>query len=64
MSLNSHWFQKVPATVGIFGTSESSETLYTSFERSNHCLIGATKLKRVAVLFLCHALLKKAILYL
>ena len=31
----------------------SSETLCSSFERSNQCAIGATKLKGVAVLFLC-----------
>ena len=32
-------------TAGDFGTSGSSETLCTSFERSNQCVIGATKLK-------------------
>ena len=30
---------------GDFGTSGSSETLCTSFERSNQCVRGASKLK-------------------
>ncbi len=35
------FFDRSSLTAGHFGTSGSSETLCTSFERSNQCLIGA-----------------------
>ena len=44
------FFDRSTLTAGHFGTSGSSETLCTSFERSNLCVIGATKLKGVTPL--------------
>ena len=59
------FFDRSTLTAGHFGTSGSSETLCTSFERSNQCVIGATKLKAQLIAFIMgHALLKKAILLL
>ena len=46
------FFNRSTLTAGHFGTSGSSETLCTSFERSNLCVIGATKLKGVTPLLL------------
>ena len=40
-------------TDGNFWTTGSSETLYTSFESPNQCLIGFRKNKGVAVLLFC-----------
>ena len=50
--LNGLFFDRSTLTAGIFGTSRSSETLCTSFRRSNQCVIGATKLKGVTPLLL------------
>ena len=47
------FFDRSNLTAGHFGTSGSSETLCTSFERSNQCVRGSIKLKGVAILFLC-----------
>ena len=46
------FFDRSSLMAGIFGTSGSSETLYTSFERSNQCENGAIKFKGVAPLLL------------
>ena len=52
-------------TAGHFGTSGSSETLCTSFERSNLCVFGATKLKGVPpLLSLAKNSWRKAIVHL
>ena len=46
------FFDRSTLTAGIFENTGSSETLCTSFERSNQCAIGATKVKSVTPLLL------------
>ena len=46
------FFERSNLKAGQFGTNGSSETLCTSFERSNQCVRGATKLKGMTPLLL------------
>ena len=55
------FFDRSTLTAGNFGTSGSSETLCTSFERPNLCVIAQG---RDTTFIMGHALLKKAILHL